>query len=781
MTSPYWAPTLAPQKVRTWATVSQRALLASPRVRRCTITVNGVVQGVGFRPSVYRLAVSHGVAGTVRNSRAGVVIDVEGDDASLEAFLTALGNNVPGAVSVAWAQPEGLAGFSIEVSAHDGKARFSPAPDSAMCEACAAELFDPGNRRCSYALQTCATCGPRFTIVRSLPYDRERTTMSCFALCAACRAEYNEPCNRRFHAQTIACPECGPRMSLRWPDGATQFAVDPIAAAAGEIHEGGIVAIKGVGGFHLACDATNAGAVAELRRRKRREAKPLAVMVVNLEEACALAHVSPTEASLLASPAHPIVLVRRRDIGGVAEEVAPGCRELGLVLPYTALHHLLLGEAGRPLVMTSGNASDEPIAHRDDDARQRLRGIVDLFLTHNREIVTPCDDSVVRVVAEVPRVIRRARGYVPLAIQLPGAASRPILACGGELKSTFALVRGPEAFLSQHIGDLASEAAFRAYGEAIAHFRRLFDFAPEIVAHDLHPAYRSTAYAQSLDGVERVAVQHHHAHIASCLADNGVDRRVIGVAWDGTGYGTDGRVWGGEFLVADLAGYERAGRFDYVPLPGGDAAIREPWRMAAVFLRAAYGDAMSSLDLAFIQRLDRAAWRVLRQAADRGLNAPLTSSAGRLFDAVASLLGLRDRVTFEAQAAMELEALTAAEADLVYPIGLRDGDDGLIVETPDVIRGVVEDLLRQVPASLIAARFHATLADLLARVCVRLRTRTGIGAVALSGGVFQNAWLLRAAVDRLEADGFQVYTHHQVPTNDGGLALGQAAVAARRH
>jgi hydrogenase maturation protein HypF len=760
--------------------ISQCGSLASPRARRCTITVDGVVQGIGFRPSVYRLAVTHGVAGTVRNSRAGVVIEAEGDDASLEEFLTALGKAAPGAVSVAWAQPEGLAGFSIAGSAHDGRARFAPAPDTAMCEACAAELVDPANRRSRYALQTCATCGPRFTIVRTLPYDRERTTMSCFALCAACRAEYNEPRNRRFHAQTIACPECGPRVSLRWPDSATQFAVDPVAAAAGEIRAGCIVAIKGVGGFHLACDATNARAVAELRRRKRREAKPLAVMVSNLEAARELAHVSSTEASLLASPAHPIVLVRRRDGGTVANEVAPGCRDLGLMLPYTALHHRLLGEAGRPVVMTSGNASDEPIAHRDDDARRRLHGIVDLFLTHDREIMTPCDDSVVRVVAGVPRVIRRARGYVPLAVQLPVAASRPILACGGELKSTFALVRGADAFLSQHLGDLTSEAAFRAYGEAITHFRSLFDFAPEVVAHDLHPAYRSTAYAQSLDSVERVAVQHHHAHVASCLADNGLDRRVIGVAWDGTGYGTDGRVWGGEFLVADLAGFERAGRFDYVPLPGGDAAIREPWRMAAVFLRAAYGLAMPSLDLAFMQRLDHAAWRVLSQAADRGLNAPLTSSAGRLFDAVASLLGLRDRVAFEAQAAMELEAVAAAEADRVYPVRLRDGDDGLIVETPDVIRGVVEDLLRQVPASLIAARFHATLADLLARVCRRLRTRTAIDAVALSGGVFQNAWLLRAAVDRLEADGFEVYTHRQVPTNDGGLALGQAAIAARR-
>ena len=758
-----------------------RLQLDWPRMRRCTVTVDGVVQGIGYRPSVYRLAVSHGVAGSVCNSRAGVLIDAEGDDASLEAFLSKLSEDAPGHVSVAWAEPEGLAGFSIAVSAHAGVARFSPVPDRALCNECVAELVAPNNRRFGYALQTCATCGPRFTTVRALPYDRERTTMAHFALCDSCKAEYCEPRDRRFHAESIACPECGPRMTLHGPDGATVSGVDPIAVASQEILAGGLVAVKGIGGFHLACDATNGAAVAELRRRKRREAKPLAVMVANLDAADAITHVLAAEAALLTSSARPIVLLRRRDGIAVADEVAPGCPELGVVLAYTALHHLLLGVVGRPLVMTSGNATDEPIAHRDDEAHLRLRGIVNLFLTHDREIVTPCDDSVGRVVAGTPQIVRRARGYVPLAVRLPLAANRPILACGGELKSTFALVRDDEAFLSQHLGDLTSEVAFRAYAETVGHFRRLFELTPEVVAHDLHPAYRSTVYARSLDGVECVAVQHHHAHVASCLADNGVDRRVIGVAWDGTGYGTDGCVWGGEFLVADLAGFERAGHFEYVPLPGGDAAIREPWRMAAVFLRAAYGDAMATLDLAFARRLDPAAWRVLSQAADRGLNAPLTSSAGRLFDAVASLLGLRDRVTFEAQAAMELEALAAPEADLVYPTVLRDGDDGIVVQTPDVIRGVVEDLLRQVPASLIATRFHATLADVLARVCLRVRGRTGLDAVALSGGVFQNAWLLQAATSRLETDGFQVYTHHQVPTNDGGLALGQAAVAARRH
>jgi hydrogenase maturation protein HypF len=745
---------------------SSRVQIGWPPRRRCTIAVEGVVQGIGFRPSVYRLAVSHGVAGSVRNARAGVLIEAEGDDTSLQAFLAALAGHAPGDVSVAWGQPEGLAGFSIATSARDGIARFSPVPDLALCDACLAELVDHADRRYGYALQACATCGPRFTIVRALPYDRERTTMAAFALCDSCRDEYDTPRNRRFHAESIACSQCGPRLTVQGPDGGSVATVVPIAVAAQEIREGRVVAVKGVGGFHLACDATSGAAVAELRRRKRREAKPLAVMVEDLDAARAIAHVAASEAALLRSPARPIVLLeRRRDIA-VADEVAPGCREVGLLLPYTALHHLLLAAVGRPLVMTSANASDEPIVHGDGEARRRLQGIADHFLTHDREIVTPCDDSVVRVVAGIPQIIRRSRGYAPLAVRLPVAASHPVLACGGELKSTFALVRGGEAFLSQHLGDLTSESAFRAYTEAVAHFRRLFELDPDVVAHDLHPAYRSTLYARSIEGVEHVAVQHHHAHIASCLADNGVDRRVIGVAWDGSGLGTDGAVWGGEFLVADLAGFERAGHFEYVPLPGGDAAVREPWRMAAAFLRAAYGDAMSTLDLAFGRRLDRTAWRVLSQAADRGLNAPLTSSAGRLFDAVASLLGLRDRISFEGQAAMELEALAAREADLIYPITVTDDDGSLLVHTTEVIRGVVEDLLREVPASLIAARFHATLADALVRACDRLRARMGIATVALSGGVFQNVWLLSAAMRRLEARGFAVYTHHQVPTND---------------
>jgi hydrogenase maturation protein HypF len=765
--------------------MSLSILLDAARVRRCTIVIEGLVQGVGFRPFVYRTAVRHGLAGSVRNSLQGALIDVEGDDSGLRRFLEDVTAALAAAgrhhrFTIRWHEPRGTsATFTIARSVHDGEVRLFPAPDLAVCEACLGELTDPDDRRHGYALLACAECGPRFTVMGAAPYDRERTTLADFAMCARCRGEYDDPRDRRFHAEGIACPACGPRLAAHGADGAVLPTADPIGLAVGALDRGGIVAVKGVGGYHLACDATAGPVVAELRRRKRRETKPLAVMVTGLDAARALGHLSEGEARLLISAARPIVLVQRRAGAAIADEVAPGCRDLGIMLPYTPLHHLLLRAVGRPLVMTSGNASDEAIAYRDDDARRRLRGVADLFLVHDRAIAVPCDDSVARVVRDTPQLVRRSRGYVPLAIRLPVAASRPVLACGGELKHTFALVRGEQAFLSQHLGDLSSESAFREFVRTLDHFRRLFALSPDVVAHDLHPGYRSTVYARSREGVQPVAVQHHHAHIASCLADNGVDRRVIGVAWDGTGHGADGHVWGGEFLVADLAGFERAAHFEPVLMPGGAAAIREPWRMAAAFLHTAYGEAMTGLDLAFVRRLDRGAWRVLSRAAERGLNAPLTSSAGRLFDAVASLLGLRDRVDFEAQAAIELEALAGPEADCVYPTALVDREGAIVVRTPDVVRAVVDDLLRQVPAAQIAARFHATLADVLVRVCERIRARTELAAVALSGGVFQNARLVEAAVHRLEARGFEVYTHRQVPANDGGLALGQAAVAAR--
>jgi len=758
----------------------------APHTRRCMVALEGCVQGVGFRPAVYRFAVQHQLSGSVRNTLQGLLIDVEGDERAIASFLDALAAFVaigggPSRRSVTWGQPRGMARrFSIDASLRDGSTQLVPVPDLAICDRCLTDLRDPNDRRHGHAFVTCTTCGPRFTIVRTLPYDRGGTTMADFAMCADCRREYEIPSDRRFHAETISCPRCGPALGVRGRNGELISGSGPINFAAGVLARGGIIAVKGIGGYHLACDATRPAAVAELRTRKQRESKPLAVMVKDVAAARVLCHVSEEEAQLLTSAARPIVLLAKRAATTVANNVAPHSRELGLMLAYTPLHHLVLDVVDAPIVMTSGNATDDTIAHVDADALDRLGGVADLFLLHDRPIHVQCDDSVARVVRGEPRLIRRSRGYVPLAVRLPVDATRPVLACGGELKNTFALVRGSDAFLSQHLGDLTSERAYRSFVDSIEHFKGLLSVTPEVVAHDLHPAYRSTVYAKTLDGVERVGVQHHHAHIASCLADNGVDRRVIGVAWDGTGYGVDGHVWGGEFLIADLTDFVRAGHFELVPMPGGDAAVREPWRMAAALLKTAYGDAMATLDLAFVRRLDPAAWRTLSRAIDRGLNAPLTSSAGRLFDAVASLLGLRDNVEFEGQAAMELEALAERRADRIYPTGLTETDGSLIVRTHDIFCAVVDDLLRETAQATISARFHATLVDVLVQVCRRIRQRTGIDAVALSGGVFQNAWLLGAAVDALETAGFEVYSHRQVPANDGGLALGQAAVAARR-
>jgi hydrogenase maturation protein HypF len=749
---------------------------------RRQITVQGVVQGVGFRPFVYGLAQRLGLYGRVRNDTIGVVIDVEGDPAKVEAFLHTLVAAPPPLARIerlaAETKPvQHYTAFTIEESeVHEDKAVFV-SPDIATCAACLRELHDPADRRYRYPFLNCTDCGPRFTIVVSLPYDRERTTMAAFPLCARCQAEYDDPADRRFHAQPTACPACGPRLRVVDAQGREVAVDDPLAFIVTGLQGGKIVAVKGLGGYHLCCDALRHEVVQELRRRKGREAKPLAIMVPDLEAAQRLCQVSALEAALLTSPPRPIVLLRKRGDCPIAEAVAPRHRDLGVMLPYTALHHLLLQRVRRPLVMTSGNLTDEPIAYEDEEAVQRLSGIAEYFLTHNRPIHMRCDDSVLRVVRGQELPLRRARGYGPLPIRLATPCAVPILACGGHLKNTFCLAKGEHAFLSHHIGDLEDYATYRSFVEGIEHFKRLFDIAPQAVAHDLHPGYLSSQYARSLEGLPHIAVQHHHAHVASCLAENRVEGAVIGVAWDGTGYGADGRLWGGEFLLADLAHCERLAHLEEVPLPGGEQAIRQPWRMAAAYLHQVYGDAMEGLDLGFVRRLDRRAWPVIRQMLAKGVNSPPTSSAGRLFDAVAALLGLRDEVHYEGQAAVELEVLASEDPVDVYPVRLRHDPTPLVVETQDIIRGVVRDLIKGEPAPRIAAKFHATLAAIILEVCRQLRTLTGQRRVALSGGVFQNVLLLTQAVSRLEAHGFEVYTHSQVPPNDGGIALGQVAVA----
>jgi len=803
----------------------------SSDVARVSVRVTGTVQGVGFRPFVYSLAARLGLSGFVGNDSAGVFAEVEGAPAAVAEFLAAMERDPPPLARIDQVvtknmRPYGGTGFSIAPSAPGARRTALVSADSATCADCLAELRDPADRRYAYPFINCTNCGPRFTIVADVPYDRPNTTMAPFAMCERCAAEYHDPANRRFHAQPVCCPACGPRLSLRGRGGAAVPAGDPLAAAAALLRDGGVLAVKGLGGYHLAVAARIEAAAAALRARKHREDKPFAVMAAGLAAARELAEVDQTAAALLTSPRRPIVLLPRRP-GTVAAAVAPGNRQLGVMLPYTPLHHLLLEAVGGPIVLTSGNLSDEPIAYRDEDAFTGLAPIADAFLTHDRAIHTRTDDSVVRawggrvagsepagrgvagsepagrgvagsepawggvagsepawggVAGSEPAgrgremVIRRSRGYVPEPVTVAAAFPRPVLACGAELKNTFCLAAGDRAFLSHHIGDLENAATLRSFTEGIEHFARLFGIEPEVVAYDLHPEYLSTKYALDLD-MDSCGVQHHHAHIASCLADNGHAGPVIGVAFDGTGYGTDGTLWGGEFLVADLAGFERAGHLAPVPMPGGAAAIRQPWRMTAAYLRAAFPSGPpAGLDV--VKRNDRN-WAAVIQMAERGVNAPVSSSAGRLFDAVAALLSVRDTINYEGQAAVELEQLADPGATGAYGCEIT-GQGPFCIEGAGLVRAVTGELTEGVPAPVIAARFHNGIAALIEDGCVLARERYGLGEVALSGGVFQNLLVTERAAARLAARGFRVLLHSRVPCNDGGISLGQAVVAGSR-
>jgi hydrogenase maturation protein HypF len=658
-------------------------------------------------------------------------------------------------------------------------------PDMATCADCLRELFDPADRRYRYPFINCTNCGPRFTIIQDVPYDRPATTMAGFPLCTDCAREYADPADRRFHAQPVCCPACGPRLSLMAADGTavgTSVDGDPVAATAALLRAGRVVAVKGLGGYHLAADAASDAAVGALRSRKHREDKAFAVMVADLAAARRLCLVDEAEAALLTGPRRPVVLLRRRAGAPIAAPVAPGNSYLGLMLPYTPLHHLLVEAFPGPFVLTSGNVSDEPIAYVDDDARTRLAGIADAFLCHDRPIHIRADDSVARVVAGRPLMVRRSRGYAPQPLRLTRPVPRPVLGCGAELKSTFCLAKGSYAFISQHIGDLENYPTLRSYTDGVAHLRRLFDIDPAVVAHDLHPEYLSTKYARDLDGVALVGVQHHHAHIASCLVDNALvdndaDGPVIGVAFDGLGYGTDATIWGGEFLVADLTGFERAGWLEPVAMPGATAAIRQPWRMAAAYLDVAYaGDVPPGLAVAE-RNADR--WDAVVALGRTGLNSPVTSSAGRLFDAVAALCGVRDAINYEGQAAVELERLVDPGVGGSYPAGLTDGYP-FRVRAADIVRAAADDVRAGVSANTVATRCHRGVADLILAGARRVRAATGLSTVVLSGGVFQNVVLLEATAAGLRTHGFRVLTHHRVPPNDGGISLGQVAVAAAR-
>jgi len=752
-------------------------VLARTRLR---IRVEGIVQGVGFRPFVHGLAGGYGLGGFVGNDAGGVLVEVEGDPGALAGFVADLSERAPvlAVVERVATQPVPVRGehrFLIVASDNGARRDTLVSPDVATCAQCLAELRDPGARRHRYPFTNCTNCGPRFSIVLDVPYDRAATTMREFGMCADCAREYADPADRRFHAEPVCCPACGPSLRLLSPDGSVA-AGDAVGTAAGWLRAGRVLAVKGLGGYHLAALAACEPAVAALRGRKHRADKPFAVLAADLDTARTLVDVPPEAVPVLTGVRRPIVLLARRPGAPVADSVAPGNRDLGVLLPYTPVHHLLAEAVGQPLVLTSGNICDEPIAYRDDEARERLSRIADGFLLHDRRIHVRTDDSVVRVFAGRELPLRRSRGYAPAPLTVPWPFPRPVLACGAELKNTFCLAKGRHAFVSHHIGDLENYETLRAYAEGIDHFRRLFDIRPRIVAHDLHPEYLSTKYATDLDGVELVGVQHHHAHVASCLADNGEAGPVLGVAFDGLGFGPDGTLWGGELLVADLCGYERVGHLAAVPMPGGAAAVRQPWRMAAAYLDAVYGDDLP--DLAVTGR-HRDGWPAVVAMARSATNAPRTSSVGRLFDAVAAILGLRDAVTYEGQAAIELEQRVDPDERAAYPVPL-DESAPLSGTGPALIEAVVEDLTHGVHIGRIAARFHNGLSAAVVDAVTVLRERTGLATVALSGGVFQNVVLLERVMSGLRRTGVRVLTHNRVPPGDGGICLGQAVVAAAR-
>ena len=768
------------------------------------IHITGIVQGVGFRPFVYGLADRLQLKGWVRNTSAGVDIEVDGPQSNLQTFIDSLQAAAPplsriDSFQVDWIPANGFSTFEIVHSAGKSGDFIPISPDVSICPDCLAELLDPHDRRYRYPFINCTNCGPRFTIITDIPYDRPKTTMGQFEMCPSCLAEYSDPLDRRFHAQPVACPDCGPHVWLESGEDKLQGVIhqEPaIQAARNSLATGRIVAIKGLGGFHLACDATNIQAVDELRRRKLRVDKPFALMMPDLDVVLEHCLVSPAEQEQLLSRQRPIILLKKRPGSTIADHAAPNQSTLGVMLPYTPLHYLLLEpETGIPdcLVMTSGNLSEEPIATGNEEARQRLAELADEFLLHNRDIHIRYDDSVLRVLDFEPGdeppnktnltasqyPLRRARGFAPNPLQLRWDMP-PLLATGPELKNTFCLTRDQYAFVSHHIGDLENYETLQAFEEGIKHYERLFRIQPQAIAYDQHPDYLATRYAlerSQNESLPSIAVQHHHAHLASCLAENQHpgDRPVIGLSLDGTGYGEDGTIWGGEILLGDYQGYQRLFHLAYIPLPGGDLAVREPWRTALAHLDGA--GLPWDLDLPPVSYAEQiGASDLLKKQIDQGVNAPFTSSMGRLFDAAAALLGIRQTVNYEAQAAIELEYLVDHSEIGVYPFGI---DEQLLDPAP-LLEALLKDLRAGITVPVIAARFHNTIADLMGRICLQIRSESKINEVALSGGVWQNMSLLEKTVTKLLGDGFTVYLHHQVPANDGGISLGQAVIALHK-
>lgn len=752
-------------------------------IKRVRYHFSGTVQGVGFRPFIYRVALRNSLVGFVQNRPDGVLVEVEGIASAVDAFLSQVRDDLPPLAEVT-----GISVLDIEIkqdkvfriipSDSHGEGNVHIAPDVAVCPECLAEFFNPEDRRYRYPFINCTNCGPRLTIIRDIPYDRVNTSMACFPLCSECQAEYENPADRRFHAEPNACPVCGPQIRLLDGEGNWVDVTDPVAEAVKLLREGKVIAVKGLGGFHLSVDAGNDDAVARLRLRKSREEKPLAIMVKDLAGAGLLAQIGTEEERLLTSPQRPIVLLKKKNNNLISNKVAPGAPHLGIMLPYTPLHHLLLENYFSALVMTSANQVDEPICIGNREAVSRLTGIADYFLVHNRDIVVRCDDSIAVVAGERQQISRRSRGFVPRPLEL--AESFPdVLALGPQLKATQCVLKGKFAFLSPHIGDLETPQARDFFHESLSLMKRITETDPQVIACDHHPAYYSTKVAEGLDGKRVIRVQHHHAHIVSCMVENRVSGDVIGLAMDGTGFGLDGNAWGGEFLVANETKFRRFGHLQYFVLPGGERAIREPWRIAASLLKSAYGEKWQAIAEKLGVISDRKQGELLDKIIESKIASPLTSGLGRLFDGVAALIGLRRQVSFEGQAAMELEGQINKSSDASFRFEIRrEGEESFILDMSQTIRSVVDEIIGGADRSEISSSFHLTLARAFAAVAEDIRKITGLNRVALSGGCFQNRVLLEKSVQELEAAGFTVYCHKQVPANDGGVALGQAVVAA---
>ena len=753
-------------------------------LKRLNLQIEGIVQGVGFRPFVFSLARANSLSGWVLNNSRGVEIEIEGPEQALNSFFCQLEKNPPPLsriISIKRKEipPAGGTAFSILESKELSDRVPFISPDNDVCDDCIRELFDTADRRYLYPFINCTNCGPRYTIIRDIPYDRDKTTMQPFTLCPECSREYYDPLDRRFHAQPIGCWQCGPRLALCDESGQEIAAADPLQKSIELLLAGRIAAIKGLGGFHLAVDAATEEAVQRLRARKHREEKPFAIMVRDIEQARRICFISAQEEEILASKLKPILLLRKKPGHGMAESVAPRNPFFGIMLPYTPVHHLLLKDSFTALVMTSGNITDEPITKANQEALTRMKGIADFFLLHNRDIHVTADDSIVRTAAGRLSILRRSRGMVPLGLPLIEDGIE-VLACGGELKNALCFTKARVAYLSQYIGDMESAEAERIFLESITHLKNILQVTPEAIAYDLHPGYRATRYALEQSYARAVGVQHHFAHVASCLAEHGVAGPAIGVAFDGTGYGDDGAIWGSEFFTFDYSGYRRRAHFAYIPLPGGDAAAREPYRMAISYLYRTYKDQMQKLKLPLLNTYaDRLQPFITMM--NKGINSPVTSSCGRLFDAVTSLTGIRDVMSFEGQAPMELEMAIDEPHDLTYPYQVAAQDIGtdFIISFEPMIMGIVADICRSKTVSFISCCFHNTIAQVIADICGRISQREGINLVALSGGVFQNLYLLTRTVDLLRQRRFRVLTHEQVPTNDGGIALGQVVIARR--